>query len=157
MKKGSSKKKKPSAAESAAGAVPEKADIASAAAKLEQAGGPGRPTWTSTISTTYSIGPWNATLRGNYYDSVRLNNTWIEGRDVDDNTTASNTTWNAAFGYSGETASGSTWRASFNITNLFDREPPIVPSFSTRFGTQSVSNEYDVFGRRYQLSMNYDF
>lgn len=127
------------------------------AAKLEQAGGPGRPTWTSTISTTYSIGPWNATLRGNYYDSVRLNNTWIEGRDVDDNTTASNTTWNAAFGYSGETASGSTWRASFNITNLFDREPPIVPSFSTRFGTQSVSNEYDVFGRRYQLSMNYDF
>jgi outer membrane receptor protein involved in Fe transport len=56
-----------------------------------------------------------------------------------------------------EMQGGSTWRAALNITNLFDREPPIVPSFSTRFGTQSVSNEYDVFGRRYQLSMNYDF
>ena len=37
MKKGSSKKKKPAAAEAPTGAVPEKADIASAAAKLEQA------------------------------------------------------------------------------------------------------------------------
>lgn len=127
------------------------------AAKLEQAGGPGRPTWTGTVSATYNLGPWSGTLRGNYYDSVRLNNTWIEGRDVDDNTTASNTTWNAALGYSGETAGGSTWRATFNITNMFDREPPIIPSFSTRFGTQTVSNEYDVFGRRYQVSVNYDF
>jgi outer membrane receptor protein involved in Fe transport len=89
--------------------------------------------------------------------SVRLNNTWVEGVDVDDNETASNTTWNAALGYNGETASGSSWRATFSITNLFDREPPIVPSFSTRFGTQTVSNEYDVFGRRYQFSLNYDF
>lgn len=37
MKKGSSKKKKPAAAEAPTGAVPERADIASAAAKLEQA------------------------------------------------------------------------------------------------------------------------
>jgi outer membrane receptor protein involved in Fe transport len=127
------------------------------AAKLEQAGGPGRPTWTATIGGTYNIGPWGATLRGNYYDSVRVNNMWVEGVDVDDNTTASNTTWNASLNYSGETATGSTWRAGFNITNLFDREPPIIPSFSTRFGAQTVSNEYDVFGRRYQLSFNYDF
>lgn len=127
------------------------------AAKLEQAGGPGRPTWTTTVSGTYNLGPWSATLRGNYYDSVRLNNTWVEGVDIDDNYTASSTTWNAAFAYNGELSSGSTYRASFNITNLFDREPPIVPSFSTRFGSQTVSNEYDVFGRRYQLSLNVNF
>ncbi len=127
------------------------------AAKLEQAGGPGRPTWTTTIGGTYTLGPWNATLRGNYYDAVRLNNAWVEGVDVDDNETASSTTFNASFGYAGELANGSTYRASFNITNLFDREPPIVPSFSTRFGSQTVSNEYDVFGRRYQFSVNYEF
>ena len=88
---------------------------------------------------------------------MRLNNTWIEGVDIDDNETASSTTWNTAFTYNGELSNGSSYRASFNITNLFDREPPIVPSFSTRFGTQTVSNEYDVFGRRYQLSLNIDF
>jgi hypothetical protein len=60
-------------------------------------------------------------------------------------------------GYSGETAGGSSWRATSNITNLFDREPPIIPSFSTRLGTQTLSNEYDVFDRRYQVSVNYDF
>ena len=127
------------------------------APKLEQAGGPGRPTWTSTIGGTYTFGPYGVTLRGTYYDAVRLNNTWIEGVDIDDNETASSTTWNTAFTYNGELSNGSSYRASFNITNLFDREPPIVPSFSTRFGTQTVSNEYDVFGRRYQLSLNIDF
>ena len=106
---------------------------------------------------TYNLGPWNMMLRANYYDSVLLNSSWIEGIDVDDNTTASNTVFNAGVGYTGEMASGSTWRLSANVINLFDREPPIVPSFSSRFGTQTVSNDYDVFGRRYQLSFNYDF
>jgi iron complex outermembrane receptor protein len=127
------------------------------AAKFEQAGGPGRPEWTTTITGTYTVGPWNAMLRANYYDSVLLNASWIEGIDVDDNTTASNTVFNAGVGYSGEMSSGSSWRVSANVINLFDREPPIVPSFSSRFGTQTVSNDYDVFGRRYQLSFNYDF
>lgn len=127
------------------------------AAKFEQAGGPGRPEWTTTITGTYNIGPWNMMLRANYYDSVLLNASWVEGIDVDDNTTASNTVFNAGFGYTGEVSSGSTWRVSANVINLFDREPPIVPSFSSRFGTQTVSNDYDVFGRRYQLSFNYDF
>lgn len=125
--------------------------------KLEQAGGPGRPEWTTTITGTYTLGPYSLMLRGRFYDSVLLNNMWVEGVDVDDNVTASNTTWNLGLGYAGETATGSTWRATLNVTNLFDTEPPIVPSFNSRFGTQTVSNDYDVFGRRYQLSFNYDF
>ena len=46
---------------------------------------------------------------------------------------------------------------TFNAINLFDREPPVIASFNSRFGTQTVSNDYDVFGRRYQLSLNYNF
>jgi outer membrane receptor protein involved in Fe transport len=103
------------------------------------------------------MGPYSLMLRGRYFDSVLINNNWVEGVDVDDNVTASSTIWNLGLGYSGETANGSTWRATFNVTNLFDREPPIIASFSSRFGTQTVSNDYDVFGRRYQLSFNYDF
>jgi len=125
--------------------------------KQDTAGGPGRPEWTTTITATYNLGPWDLMLRGRYFDSVRVNNQWVQGIDVDDNITASNTVWNAGLGYGGETAGGSTWRASFNVTNLFDREPPIIASFNSRFGTQTVSNDYDVFGRRYQLSLNYNF
>jgi outer membrane receptor protein involved in Fe transport len=127
------------------------------AAKFEQAGGPGRPEWSSTVTATYGLGDFDVMLRANYFDSVLVNSRWVEGVDVDDNVTASSTVWNLGLGYNGETASGSTWRANFNVTNLFDREPPIIASFSSRFGTQTVSNDYDVFGRRYQLSFNYNF
>ncbi|MDR2213634.1 MAG: TonB-dependent receptor [Pseudomonadales bacterium] len=125
--------------------------------KLNQAGSGGRPTWTTTISGTYGLGDWDVILRANYFDSVLLNSSWVEGVDVDDNTTASNTVWNLGVGYNGETASGIGWRASFNVTNLFDREPPIIPSFNSRFGTQTVSSSYDIFGRRYQVSLNLNF
>ena len=45
----------------------------------------------------------------------------------------------------------------FNVNNVFDRDPPISPSQSQRGGQQGVANGYDVFGRRYQLSVNYTF
>lgn len=124
---------------------------------LDTAGGPGRPEWTTTLTGTYTLGNWNAMLRASYFDSVLVNSQWVEGVDVDDNETASNTTFNAGLGYSDETASGANWRVTLNVLNLFDREPPIIASFNSRFGTQTVSNDYDVFGRRYQLSFNYDF
>jgi outer membrane receptor protein involved in Fe transport len=127
------------------------------AAKLEQAGGPGRPEWTSTLTGTYTLGNWNAMARVSFFDEVLVNNLWVEGIDVDDNVTASNTVVNAGIGYGADTASGGNWRLNFNVINLFDREPPVIASFSSRFGTQTVSNDYDVFGRRYQLSFNYDF
>jgi outer membrane receptor protein involved in Fe transport len=127
------------------------------AAKLEQAGGPGRPEWTSTITGTYTLGNWDAMLRASYFDEVLVNNMWIEGIDVDDNVTASNTVINAGLGYRADASNGANWRVAFNVINLFDREPPVIASFNSRFGTQTVSNDYDVFGRRYQLSFNYDF
>jgi outer membrane receptor protein involved in Fe transport len=46
---------------------------------------------------------------------------------------------------------------TFAIQNLFNRNPPVIPSFSSRGGSQSVSDAYDAEGRRYQLSVNYSF
>jgi outer membrane receptor protein involved in Fe transport len=43
---------------------------------------------------------------------------------------------------------------SFNVQNLFDRNPPIIPSYGSRGGSQTVSDNYDPEGRRYQLSVN---
>ncbi|MDR0780252.1 MAG: TonB-dependent receptor [Pseudomonadales bacterium] len=125
--------------------------------KLNQAGAGARPTWTTTISGTYTLGAWDLLLRARYFDSVLLNASWVEGVDVDSNVTASSTTWNLGLGYAGKTNAGLTWRANLNVTNLFNREPPIIPSFNSRFGTQTVSNDYDVFGRRYQVSLNLNF
>jgi iron complex outermembrane receptor protein len=115
------------------------------------------PEWNATGTLGYSIGDYGVRLIGRYYDSTKINILWKEGVDVDDNTIASQTVWNMVFDYRGETASGGNWVASFNVNNLMDRDPPVIPSESLRGGQQGVGNNYDVFGRRYQLSLNYSF
>jgi hypothetical protein len=117
------------------------------------AGSQTRPEISGVISSNYNVGSWGFMLQATYYDSVMNNFTWVEGRDVDDNWIASNTTYNFAVSYQGETSNGATWRTAFNITNLFDRDPSIVAGA----GGQSIIAGHDSLGRRYQLSLNYDF
>jgi outer membrane receptor protein involved in Fe transport len=118
-----------------------------------------RPEFTGVVTGNYELGPWGLMLQAIYYDSVMNNGSanpttpWIEGVDVDDNWIASQTTFNTALSYSGELDSGSTWRLGFNVTNLFDREPPIVAGA----GGQSIIPGHDSLGRRYQLSLNMEF
>jgi outer membrane receptor protein involved in Fe transport len=81
----------------------------------------------------------------------------VEGRDIDRNKISSQTTTNLVLTYRGETSTDATWTTSFNVTNLFDRDAPIVPSFSQRGGQQNISGQHDSFGRRYQLSLDYNF
>src|SRR5690606_38578546 len=119
----------------------------------DNAGSQTRPETTGVITGTYNIGAWGLMLQGRYYDRVKNNILWVEGRDVDDNWIASQTTFNSALSYQGELESGGTWRAAFNITNLFDREPSIVAGANG----QSLIAGHDILGRRYQLRLNLDF
>jgi outer membrane receptor protein involved in Fe transport len=112
-----------------------------------------RPEYSGVITGTYNLGPWGLMLQSTYFHKVMNNITWVEGRDVEDNWIPSQTTLNFAASYSGEMARGREWRAAFNITNLADREPSIVP---TATGQQIVLG-HDVLGRRYQVSVNFDF
>lgn len=123
----------------------------------DDSGTQGTPDLTSVVTATYGVGPYSLQLQGRYIDSTAMNGTWREGIDVDDNTIASMTWWNARLGYRGETGNGATWNVNLNIQNVFNQEPPIVPSFGTRGGTQSFGNRFDVFGRRYNLSASYNF
>jgi outer membrane receptor protein involved in Fe transport len=135
------------------GYLGENSTTTAAGATQDQAGSRTRPEYTSVISGTYAVGPWSVMLQGHYFDSVMNNNTWIEGRDVDDNWIASNTTFNSAINYQGETNDGTVWRVAFNVTNLFDREPSIAPGT----GGQGLVTGHDALGRRYQISLNLDF
>jgi iron complex outermembrane receptor protein len=121
------------------------------------AGGLGTPEYSQVFTATYGIGRYSFQLQNRYVDSTTLNVDWVEGRDVDINKVSSMNWWNARIGYVGEFNSGSSWSVNFNIQNILDKEPPVVPSFSTRGGTQNFHNSFDVFGRRYNLSANYNF
>jgi iron complex outermembrane receptor protein len=152
-----------------AGYVLERSNVATPGAPaIDQVGAaavgaaPGTPEFTALLTSTYSLGPWSLMLQGRYIDSMVLltgQNTalWIAGVDADDVTVASNTWFNGQIAYSGETTNGSEWSVAFNVQNLFDRNPPIQASFGSRAGSQTISDNYDVEGRRYQLSMNYSF
>lgn len=119
----------------------------------DQAGSQSRPEYSGVVSGNYNIGPWGVMLQSIYYGDTIYNVTWVEGRDIDDNTVASNTIFNLSASYRGEMNSGAQWRAAFNITNLFDREPSIVANT----GGQAIIPGHDSLGRRYQFSVNMDF
>lgn len=115
------------------------------------------PEWTATATMAYNLGNYGVALIGRYYDSTLNNVLWTEGVQVDDNTISSQTVMSMAFNYRSETSNGSEWVASLNVNNVFDRDPPVIASESLRGGQQFVGNQFDVFGRRYQLSLNYNF
>jgi iron complex outermembrane receptor protein len=113
------------------------------------------PELTANLTAAYNFGPWSIQWQERYIDEVLLNRNWVEGIDIDDNTIQSKAWTNLILGYRGETRSGGVWRLTFNVLNLFDDDPPVIPASSTRFGAQITSNQYDIFGRRYQLTLNY--
>ncbi len=123
----------------------------------EAAGGLGTPEYTHVFTANYGFGPFSVQMQNRYIDSSTLNVDWVEGVDVDINTVSSMNWWNARLGYMAELDNGSSWSVNFNIQNVFDRTPPVVPGFSTRGGTQQFHNSFDIFGRRYNLSANYNF
>jgi outer membrane receptor protein involved in Fe transport len=119
----------------------------------EFAGGQGFPELTANVTATYRFGPWSVQLQERYIDSVLLNRTWIQGVDVDDNTVQSKAWTNFVLRYGREVPTGGRWSLAFNVQNIFDVDPPVIPGGA--FG-QATSNTYDVFGRRYQMTFNYD-
>jgi iron complex outermembrane recepter protein len=116
------------------------------------------PEWKLTASLAYSRGPARAFVQARYlgdgiYDTqngIGANN-WI----VADNTIGSITyvdtrlSWNLDAG---------DWQVELfgNVTNLFDRDPPAIPTFSAAVAAPAQFNAglYDVLGRRFALGFN---
>ena len=110
----------------------------------------GNPDINAILTANYGIGAWNIQLQQRYINSVQLNRVWVEGVHVDDNTISSGNYTNSRIRYTSEMANGGEWAVSFNVSNLFDRGPPIIAG-------QAIDRDYDVYGRRYFLSLNASF
>jgi outer membrane receptor protein involved in Fe transport len=126
----------------------------------------GQPTYAlpelkMTAGVNYSRGPFRSFVQLRYigdgvYDTqngVGTNN-WI----VADNSIGSMTYVDARLSY--DLSFGSSNAEIYgNVTNLFDRDPPIIPSYSaaTAAPTQYNSALYDVLGRRFAVGVNVRF
>jgi outer membrane receptor protein involved in Fe transport len=142
---------------SLAGYIIERSDTPLGGSAQDVAGSIDTPDLTALATATYNVGPYGIQLQQRYVAPTKLDITWVEGVDVDHNSVASGNYTNLRLSYTGDLASGGTWDLSLNVTNLFDRNPPIVPSFNARGGSQITPNGYDIFGRRYQIGLNVNF
>ena len=138
-----------------AGYVAERSDTPLGGRPLDVSGGLGTPELTGVFTTNYNIGPFSMSLQARYRNESIINTIWTEGVDVDDNTVPSFTFWNMTLGYNGETAGGASWRVGLNVQNIFDKGPDPVQNVSTRFAIQGLTG--DLYGRRYNLNVNYSF
>jgi iron complex outermembrane receptor protein len=140
-----------------AGYLLERKDIAANGTVTDLTGPASLPDLTANVTTNYRFGPWGVQLQGRFVDSGKLMRTWDEGVQVDDNTIASSTWWNGQLNYNGELESGATWKVGLAVQNLFDRAPPRQPGTNGGSTVELWNNQYDTFGRRYNLSFDMTF
>jgi len=140
-----------------AGVMLDNKDQPAGGASVERAGGYQWPELKTTAFLNYQIGNYRIGLQHRYYDSGLLNVNWVEGVHVDDNTVESQSVVNLTLGYDRDVGDGGQMRLSLTVTNLLDADPPVIAAYGDRGGAQLVSPNYDIFGRRYSLGLNYSF
>ena len=113
------------------------------------------PSWKGNLSLAYTFGSWTAQVSEEWISDSKINTTWVEGRDVDDNRLPNYLNTNFKLGYSGAMLGDHNWDVALYVTNLFDRDPIGFPSYNSRTGSQVVSNNYDAYGRSYALGLNF--
>jgi iron complex outermembrane recepter protein len=130
-------------------------------AKVDRAGQTGlqggAPDWQGTVYLTYERGPLSATVQERYINSGDYDSTYVEGVDIDDNSVASYATTNLELAYRGDMASQGSWQTYLNVTNAFDKSPPLVAAFGFTGSTQTNSTLFDIYGRRYNVGVRFNF
>jgi outer membrane receptor protein involved in Fe transport len=106
----------------------------------------GSPTDSAQLNLIYEKGPFGARWQTNYVGAQLYNRTFgVENRDVLE--VNSDYTHNLSLFYD--------WRERMvlrlAVTNILDGEPPFP------IGVESFGGIYDFLGRRYSLSVTYDF
>jgi hypothetical protein len=128
--------------------------------KLDRAGATTLPEWTTTATLNYRVGPWGFNLQNRWIDSTLLNAQWVEGVDIDDNTVDSVDYTNLGVRYTKDAAAGNSWDAFLTVTNLFDENPPIIPTGVGRSipGSTGFTQHNAIhLGRRYVIGAEFRF
>jgi outer membrane receptor protein involved in Fe transport len=140
-----------------AGYLIDRSDTPRGGVSVNTAGTLETPDLTAVVTARYGLGRYGIALQQRYVGDTIRNIDWVEGVDVDDNTVSSGTSTNLRVTYDRPMTSGGTMTFSLDVTNLFDRPPPIVPNTNYLGGDQLSDTVFDTFGRRYALSLRVRF
>ena len=117
----------------------------------------GVPDFQATLNLTYQRGPLSISLQERYIDDGKYDSTWVEGVDIDDNRVDAALFTNLRIGYSSELSSRGTYEVFLNVSNLFDEDPPLAPSFAFTGSSHTNTSLFDIYGRRYNIGVRFNF
>lgn len=130
-------------------------------AKLDFAGDVGSaefPEFKFTTNLTWTQGPYSAFLQARYIGDGLYDARDIEGVTINDNSVDSVLYTDARVSYGRDSSMGGNWQIFASITNMLNKEPPVVAGFSSFTGQSSQVNAaiHDILGRRFTVGFNYD-
>jgi len=110
----------------------------------------GSPKFTGVASATYSNGPWSLSGQARYTRSYKLNNDWVSGVDVDDNTVPAKTYIDLRGSYR--------WNDNVQtyaaVDNVFDTDPLVIPAYYAAGSPYTATfGQGDLLGRVIRLGV----
>ncbi|MEJ1962271.1 MAG: TonB-dependent receptor [Gammaproteobacteria bacterium] len=117
--------------------------------------GTSSPRWRATFSATYQKGPWTVFGQTRYIDSGTYDNTFGPTA-ISNNEISSRTYVDATVQYQFEHTSLSQMQVFGRVTNLFDRDPPVMGNALINSPPTNQSL-YDVAGRSFVVGLRVGF
>jgi outer membrane receptor protein involved in Fe transport len=117
----------------------------------------GAPDFQATLNLSYARGPVSVAIQERFIDSGKYDATWVEGVDIDDNSVPSALYTNLRVGYGSDLQGRGTYEVSLNVSNLFDADPPLAPTWGFTGSTHTNSSLFDIYGRRYNVGVRFNF
>ncbi|HWJ70641.1 MAG TPA: TonB-dependent receptor [Sphingobium sp.] len=129
------------------------------AARVDRAGQTGVPGgvphWQGSFSARYAKGPFSALLRERFIEAGRYDNT-LDATRIDFQRVKSAFYTDLTLRYDVEVKRGSV-EFYTTINNLFDKSPPLAPTFFV-FGTQTTNQSlFDTIGRSFTVGARFNF
>lgn len=110
------------------------------------------PRWRGLLSAIYTQGRTQVALSGQFISAGKLDTSWVEGVDIDDNHVAS--VWYMDLAGTRKIA-GDKFEAFFRIENLFDKMPPRVAMGTDISQTGTNATLYDTIGRTIRVGFRF--
>ena len=117
------------------------------------------PKFKATGNLTYTRGGLSVFMQGRYIGSGTMENTLVEGRNIESNKVDSAFYADLRIGYRFDVRTGYNLELYGSVTNLFDQDPPVTPYYSA-FNAATVQYNpdlFDVLGRRFVIGARLAF
>ncbi len=101
----------------------------------------------------YSTDKWNFQVDYRYTDKLVFNNTYVEGRDIDNNNIPGRQYFNASLQYNIDDH----WEVFGRVANIFNRAPPVNPTNNLIVPTTSSSQTFDRVGRAWNVGVRFEY